>query len=183
MASIEVFGSAERSFLFPAPRPIAYEFYSSLPRIIPFLPRIVLLQEGDDEIYRVAYRSRELSVYDVDIPCDLQISTAAGPELLRIQHTDTQRFPKVISHATMRSCRAMGRFQIESRFLEAADDQTMINYRLMLSSTLPKPLGLLLVPSHVMSGVVERIVQIRINEIVDHFVANSVAAFAQKNAS
>ncbi|MCB0035358.1 MAG: hypothetical protein KDE51_15105 [Anaerolineales bacterium] len=181
MASIEVFGSAERSFLFPAPRPVAYEFYSSLPRIIPFLPRIVLVQEGDDEIYRVAYRSRELSVYDVDIPCDLRLSTAEGPELLRIQHTDIHRFPEVAPYATMRSCRAMGRFQIESRFQEAAASQTMINYRLMLSSTLPKPLGLLLVPNSVMSGVVERIVQIRINEIVDHFVADSVAAFAAEN--
>lgn len=177
MASIAVSGTAERSFYFPADRPTAYEFYSSLPRIVPFLPRIVLIATDDDELCRVAYRSRELGIYDVDILCDLKLAAAERPDVLHIVPTTISRFPKVTAHATLRSCRAMGRFQIESRFVASNAQETRIDYRLTLAATLPKPLGLLLVPQPVMANVVQRIVQMRIAEIADQFITSSIAGF------
>jgi hypothetical protein len=180
MSSIEVLGTAERSFLFPASRPTAYEFYSSLHRIVPFLPRIVLVAEEDDGLCRVAYRSRELGIYDVDILCDLQLSTAARPDVLHIAPAETNLFPPVTAWATLRSCHGLGRFHISSHFTPLNDHETRIDYQLTLAATLPKPLGLLLVPDQVMRNVVQRIVQMRIEEIADQFIENSVAAFEKQ---
>ena len=177
MAEIHVSGAAARAFTIPAARPVAYQFYSSLPRILPFLPRIELVSADQNEVYRIAYRSLELNVYDVDIPCDLQVFVAEGPAVLRIRPAEQSPFPAVKPYATLRSCRAMGEFEIESRFLSVSEHETRIDYQLKLSSKLPKPTGLTLLPSYMMHSVVEKIVQMRINEIVDHFVVQSTAAF------
>lgn len=176
MSLIHVSGSAYRSFHFPAPRPIAYEFYGSIPRIVPFLPRIVLVATAGHGRYRVAYRSRELNAYDVDIPCDLQVHLDDEERLLRIDYFEEPLFPHVEPHATLRSCRATGRFHIQSKFFDE-EEATRIEYNLSLSSDLPKPLGLMLVPTAVMSTVVQRIVNLRINEIVDQFIIRSIKAY------
>ena len=174
---IDVFGAAERSFTIPAPRAVAYEFYSSLPRIVPFLPRIEMVGKGSETIYRVAYRSLELNAYSVFIPCDLEVQIDETCRLLRIDHVDTTLFPKVEAHASLTSAVAQGKFRIRSHFYDDGPHQTRIEYSLGLSSTLPKPLGLLFVPASFMSNLVERIVNMRINEIVDEFIERSTAAY------
>lgn len=177
MSSIEIFGAAKRSFTFPAPRPVAYEFYSFMPRIVPFLPRIELVATADNNLYRVAYRSLELNAYSVFIPCDLQVQVDETAELLQIDHVDTKIFPAVKPYASLRAAEAQGKFHIRSHFKDDGANQTRIDYELGLSSTLAKPLGLALVPTSVMVSIVERIVDIRINEIVDAFIVRSLAAY------
>ena len=59
-------------------------------------------------------------------------------------------------------------------------DGTRVDYRLRLSAELPKPLGLALMPDGVVERVAERIVNWRMREIADGFVARSLAVFARE---
>ena len=176
---IEVFGAADRSFTIPAPRPLAYEFYSSMPRLVPFLPRIEMVSEGVDNTYRVAYRSLELNTYSVFIPCDLRVELDQSQAVLKIDHVETEQFPKVEQYANLTSAVAQGKFRIRSLFYDDGPHQTRVEYSLGLSSVMPKPLGLLFVPASLMANIVERIVNMRINEIVDEFIKRSTAAYPQ----
>lgn len=174
---IYVSGSARRSFSFPASRPVAFEFYSSLARIVPFLPRIHLVASAGDEIYRVAYRSVELGTYKVDIPCDLQVKLDYSQYVLHASPCNIDLFPAVNIQSGFTSTSGKGEFTIISRFYENTATQTNIDYTLTLSSHLPRPTGLSIVPGAVMDGIVQRIVQMRITEIVDHFISASISAF------
>ena len=176
---IEVKGTETRSFYFPASKPVAFSFYNSLPRIIPFLPRIFLVDTADEQHHRVVYRSVELNAYHVEIYCDLQVNPDEKNNVLYIQGYDgRQHYAPVKTKVGLTQVIGTGDFTITSRFYEEGE-QTKIDYSLTLYSQIHRPFGLNFMPTAVLSNIVRRIVNYRIKEIVDHFVVASAEAYPQ----
>jgi hypothetical protein len=174
---IEVKGTETRSFYFPAPIEEAFFFYNSLPRIVPFLPRIFLIDTADERHHRVVYRSVELNAYHVEIYCDLEVNPDERNNVLYIQGYDGRpHYPPVKTKVGLTEVIGMGDFEITSRFYEAGQ-RTKIDYSLTLHSEIHRPFGLNFMPTAVLSNIVMRIVNYRIKEIVDHFVVASTKAY------
>ncbi len=176
---IEVNGTETRSFYFPASKQDAFAFYNSLPRIVPFLPRIALIDTADERHHRVVYRSVELNAYHVQIYCDLQVNPDEENNVLYIQGYDgREHYPTIKTKVGLTEVIGTGDFKITSRFYEQGD-KTKIDYSLTLYSAIHRPFGLNFMPTAVLSNIVGRIVNYRIKEIVDHFVTSSIAAYPQ----
>jgi hypothetical protein len=69
---IKVYGSARRTFNFPADLPTAYAYCSDVERILTYLPHIFLVQAYAVDQFRMLYSTLELGVYHIRIFCDLR---------------------------------------------------------------------------------------------------------------
>lgn len=172
---IRLHGAARRAFHFPAEAAVARAHYEDFRRVLTWLPHLKLVKVYDAARFRVLYHSTELGVYDVRIYCDLYAAFDAEGRVLRVRPYGDPA--PVRSRVTATSLTAQGRYESDSRLLPTGAG-TRIDYQLRLSAALPKPLGLQLMPDAVVEQIAHRIVNWRIREIADGFVARSLAVYA-----
>lgn len=171
---ITINGSVQRSFVFPADIPTAFDYYKDMSRTLNFLSHISILDRYDEERYRVLYKTTELSIYRVRIICDIQVESDPYNGLLLI-HPICESYP-VKTQSGLYSLSGQGLYSSESNFTSEGD-QTRIDYKLELHASLPVPLGLRFMPGAVINSIARNITQWRINEIAEGFIERSVRAF------
>jgi hypothetical protein len=174
---IEIKAATRREFKFPAPVPLALDFFSSFRRITQFLPHISLVREFEDGRYRLLYSTVELATYEVHIFAD--VATLVDESDQTITVSPALDFLPVNSKAGLRSLTAPGHYSSRSIFHNAGDNQCEIEYILELNASLPRPLGLSLVPGTVLNSIALSITHRRMEEIIDGFITRSKNAYSQ----
>jgi hypothetical protein len=172
---LNVAGSANLSFVFPARRPIAYAFYSDMHRLVSYLPHIDLLHEDSDFEYRMHYQSTELGTYHLSIFCDVRMELPPGNRVIRL--VSVENLPPIETKLTVNSTTGRGFFSSEASFHDEGKEATRIDYKLRLGANLPRPLGMRFMPGRVVDNIANGITNRRLREIVEGFLDNSLADF------
>ena len=173
---LKVAGSASLSFLFPAGRAIAYEFYSDMHRLARYLTHIELATVVSDYEYRMRFRSTELSSYHITILCDVRMELMPGNRTIRI--IPVENLPPIEAKSTLNSTVGRGFFSSEAFFHDEGNGQTRIEYELQLGAELPRPLGMRFMPGRVVDNIAKNITNRRLKEIVQGFLDDSLADFS-----
>ncbi|HRQ37079.1 MAG TPA: hypothetical protein PLD25_04090 [Chloroflexota bacterium] len=180
---ITISGRAQITFTLPTAVTTAFHFYQDIHRILPYLPRIQLVQVHGAQHLRLCYLSRELNAYDVAIYCDVQ--TEVDPANYIIRLTPWEAGLPVKAKSTFHGTEAYGRYSSTSIFY-ADGDRTRLEYALELSAELPKPWATKLVPDSIMDGIANSITNHRIHEIASGFIMKSaldIPAWATQNGN
>jgi hypothetical protein len=178
MIKIEIDGSVERSFSFPADIKDAFIYYQDLGRIVGWLRHVRLVDSHGPNEYRVQYSSVELGVYRVNIYCDLVMSANEREGIIR--YSPQKDFPPVKPEVGVNSLTAHGFYSSESVFRQTGN-QTMIDYRLSLKARLPVPIAARIMPVSMLDLIAKNIMYRRIYEIADGFIEGSVQSYKQGN--
>ncbi|MBN1148096.1 MAG: hypothetical protein JXA78_12630 [Anaerolineales bacterium] len=173
---IKIAGSIHRSFIFPANRPDAFEFYADLERTLSFLNHISLLRSYSDLQYRMLYNTTELGIYHVRLFCDIETELDRDARAIRIHPLEGKGIAPAGSNAGLYSSAAKGYYTSESLFAEEGD-RTRVDYYLQIWATLPTPHGIRFMPNIVLNNIARTITQRRIHEIAEGFIERSVSAF------
>jgi hypothetical protein len=171
---IQLAGSAKRSFFFPADFRAAMAFYAKMEQIIKHLPYISLDRIYSDTQFRVRYSSTELTVYNIKLFCNLEMSIDYDNALIKI--TTLPGKNNIKSKAGLHSSEGTASFISTSRFVSEGD-HTRIYYHLKLNANLPKPLAFSLVPEKITNHIAQNIANRRIDEIADGFIASSLQEY------
>ena len=171
---IDIAGSVRRSFIFPADVRSAFEFYAHINRTLSFLDHISILQQYTSDEYRMLYKTTELGIYRVRVICDMTTKIDREEHILRIEPLNGRQAVK--SKAGMYSLSGQGFFNSASVF-RSQEESTEIDYSLKLSATLPVPIGLRFMPVSLVNEIARTIVQWRMTEIVENFIARSIHTY------
>lgn len=171
---IRLAGTAKRSFLFPSNMDTAMRFYADMGGLFKYLPHIMLVKTYSEKQFRVLYSSTELSIYQIQLYCDLEVKSDQENALIEVGTLYGKR--PINPKAGMHSSRGAAKFVSTSQF-KPEGDQTRIYYHLTLSGELPTPKAFSLVPGAITNHIAESIANRRIFEIADGFIAGSLADF------
>ncbi len=171
---IQISGSTQRAFLFPAGLQEAFDYYSDIPRSIDFLPHISLERRFAPGQYRLLYSFLESGLYRVKIYCDVLAALDRQQGLIHIQPLE-EHLP-VKRESGLYSMTCQGTFDSQITFSEAGD-QTRIEYSIRMEASLPVPLTLRLVPNPLLNGSAQRKLSLHTGEIVDAFIERSIQAY------
>jgi hypothetical protein len=174
---IRLAGTAKRSFLFPSKLKEAMHFYADMGGLFQYLPHITLVKSFSKSQFRVLYSSTELSIYNIQLYCDLEVRMDQQNALIEVGTLYGKKSIK--PKAGMHSSRGVAEFVSTSEF-KPEGDQTRIYYHLTLSGGLPTPKAFSLVPGAITNHIAESIANRRIFEIADGFIAGSLADFRKR---
>jgi hypothetical protein len=173
---IQLAGSAQRSYLFPADLPAAFAYHCDLARSMRFLPHITVAKRYASDQFRLLYSAIH-GLYRVKIFCDVLITADQPNYRLRIDPL-TGHVP-VKNEVGLNAMTCQGHYDSETAF-SAAGQQTMIEYRLNLRASLPKPVTLRLIPHALMDGAAHNILHLRTAEIMSSFIDQSLRAYSRQ---
>jgi hypothetical protein len=169
---INIAVSAQRVFTVPADlaRTTAHfrDFGHTLDYLAPHL-RLVATYARDQ--YRMLYSVTEAGVYRVAFFCDIQVKFDESSQILRV--IPLEGVPPVAPRATLNSLTGQGYYCSRSAF-QSAGLHTGIKYDVEIGAEVPNRLEWKLIPDAVITRVVEDVVQRRLNEITDTFIARSI---------
>ena len=123
------------------------------------------------------YSTTELGIYQIQVYCN--ISTMLDRNSWTIYILPQQETTAVISKAGFHSTKANGYYSSQSSFHELGE-QTKIEYSLDLHADLPVPYAIRFMPAPILQNIAQNITQRRIEEIVDKFIQQSIAAYQQQ---
>ncbi len=169
---IHIAVSAQRVFTVPVDlaRTTAHfrDFRHTLAYLAPHL-RLVATYAPDQ--YRMRYSVTEAGVYRVAFYCDIQVQYDESSQVLHV--TPLEGVPPVAARATLNALTGQGYYRSRSAF-QPAGPHTNITYDVEIQAAVPKRLEWKLIPDAVITRVVEDVVQRRLNEITDTFIARSL---------
>lgn len=171
---ITINGSTHRQFSFPDDLAAAIRYYRDFDTIFHFLPHISMVHKYGPGQYRALYHTIELGVYRVKIFCDLAVRFDAAAQTLIV--SPLAGGPPIKQSVSVQALVAQGYFNSRSIFI-GRGEETEIDYQLRLSASLPKPLGLSLIPDAVMNQIAHSITDWRIHEIAGGFIERSVREY------
>lgn len=171
---IRIACSVRRSFIFPADLPTACAYFGDVARAIGRLPHIRLVNTYAPNHFRLLYHASELGIYRIRLYCDVQAQFDAKRRILRV--TPLNGHLPVKARVTLNSLTAQGTYASETVF-QAAGDHTRVDYHLSLRATVPKMLGLKLVPDSVLERIAHTTAMWRIHEIADGLIERSIREF------
>ena len=169
---IHIAVSAQRVFTVPAGLARTTAYFRDFGRTLEYLaPHLRLAATYARDQYRMLYSVTEAGVYRVAFYCDIQVRYDEGSQVLRV--TPLEGVPPVAPKATLRSLTGQGYYRSRSAF-HSAGPHTRITYDVEIQAAVPKRLEWKLIPDVVITRVVEDVVQRRLNEITDTFIARSL---------
>lgn len=168
-------GSGRRSYLFPAPLAQAFEHHRDLARLIGFLSHIALERRRDANRFRLLYEALEAGFYSVRIYCEVEATVDAERHRIRIDPVLSRDRPPVESGWNFMT--GAGEYASEIVFVESAG-QTRIDCSMRMGAELPVPAALQLLPRARLQAAAERIFRLRLDEILDRFIAQSIRAYS-----
>lgn len=175
---IQLAGSAQRTYLFPAVRARAFGYYCDLARTMQFLPHISIVEQYAPDQLRVLYTATESGLYRVRIYCDVRITIDQAHH--RLQLGPLAGHPPVKNDLRLNAMTCQGQYASETVFLDAGS-RTQIDYRLNLQASMPRPLTLRLIPPGLLAGAAHAIMDVRIAEITGSFIDQSIRAYARSS--
>ena len=173
---IRLVGTAKRSFQFPSDIQTAMQFYADMGGLFKYLPHITLIKTYSKSKFRVLYSSTELSIYRIQLYCDLQVTRDEENAFIEVGMLEGKK--PIKPKAGMHSSRAMAKFKSTSEF-KSEGERTRIYYHLNLEGELPKPRAFNLVPDSITDHIAESIAKRRIFEIADGFITGSLHEFSK----
>ena len=176
---INIAGSTQRSFIFPAGLDAAIDFYADIGRILHYLPHISIINKYDQQSYRMLYRTAELSLYRVSIYCDLAAELDLENHRLLIKPFHAPS-PPIQARAGLYYLVSQGYFSSTSTF-KPAREGTRVDYELELAAEMPMPHAIRLMPDGIVESLANSIMQKHMQEIIDGFIARSIRAYRQLN--
>lgn len=176
---IKISGQTTRSYIFPAPLDIAFDYYRDIRRLIAYLPHIEMIDfDPATQNFRAKYSTKEIGTYSINILCDLEFEVDDSNYAFHVRAVD--RLPAIKPQTTINSTLARGYFTCDSYFSPGkSPGETSVEYHLAIDSKLPSPKGLRFMPGRVVSGIASGITNGRMKEIADGFINNSISAFHQ----
>lgn len=178
MIKIEIDGFVRRSFTFPANLNVAFDHFRELSTIVEWLPHITMVECYDGGKCRLLYHSVELSLYEINIYCDLDSEVDDQAKILRLRPVHSEKTIK--PQANLHALTVQGYYASESVFT-AEGGQTRIDYQLNLRARLPVPTAARLMPASVLDMIARNVMNKRIDEIVSGFINRSIQEY-QKNS-
>lgn len=176
---IKITGSTQRSFIFPTNLDAAFDFFSDIGRILHYLPHISIVKKYNEQGYRMLYRTSELSVYRISIYCDITSDLDQKNQRLRIKPFQAITHP-IHARAGLYSLVSQGFFSSTSIF-KPAGEGTQVDYELKLAAEMKVPLAIRFMPDGIVESLANNIMQKRMQEIIDGFIARSIRAYRQIN--
>ncbi|MCI0520062.1 MAG: hypothetical protein L0Z70_07350 [Chloroflexi bacterium] len=174
---LQLAGSFQRSFFFPADLQTALSFYSQFKRILPYLPHITLVRAFGSDQFRLLYATTELGLYQVRLYCDLR--AAVDPEAYVLSTTPASLDASPVkAEVGLHHLTAAGFYSSESIF-HAHGEKTRIDFGLKLWGSLPTPIALRLMPDSVLHSMAANIAQWRMREIAEGFIDRSIQAYLE----
>ena len=165
--------SAQRVFAVPADLTEATAHFRDFGRTLDYLaPHLRLVATYARDQYRMLYSVTEAGVYRVAFYCDIQVQYDESSQILHV--TPLEGVPPVTPKATLKSLTGQGYYHSRSAF-QSAGPHTRITYDVAIQAEVPKRLEWKLIPDAVITRVVEDVVQRRLNEITDTFIARSLS--------
>ena len=174
---IKVAGNTRRSFLFSGNYHEAIEHYSDIGSIFNYLQKVTLTKQYSNSQYRMMFRSTELSIYAIQLYCDLEVIIDKNNATISVRPLFGKK--PIKPKSGMHSSRGMANFSSTSKFVKDGEF-TRVYYHLNLDGELPKPLAFSLVPDKITNHIAENIAKRRIAEIADGFIIASLADFERK---
>ena len=169
MISIAV--SAQRVFTFPADLATTSSYFRDFGYTLRYLPHLRLVTTYARDQYRVLYSTTEAGVYHVAFYCDIEVQFDEIRQILRV--TPLAGIPPVPPKATLNSLIGQGYYCSRSVF-QSAGPGTSVEYEVEIKAGVPKRLEWKLIPDAVITRVVEDVVQRRLEETTDAFIARSI---------
>jgi hypothetical protein len=169
---IHIAVSDQRVFTVPAglARTTAHfrDFGHTLDNLAPHLRRVATYARDQ---YRMLYSVTEAGVYRVAFYCDIQVRYDESSQILHVM--PLEGVPPVAPKATLNSLTGQGTYRSRSGF-QSTGPHTRITYNVEIRAAVPKRLEWKLIPDSVITRLVEDVVQRRLNEITDTFIARSI---------
>ncbi|MFC1997127.1 hypothetical protein ACFLXI_05905 [Chloroflexota bacterium] len=154
--------------------------YAKMEGIFNYLPHITLKKTYSTSQFRVLYASTELSIYKIQLYCDLEVTIEKENGVIAVGKLNGKK--PVKPNVGLHSSRGMASFVSTSRFISDGEN-TRIYYHLHLKGELPTPRAFSLVPNNITNHIAENITKHRIYEIADGFIIGSLADFEKKKSS
>lgn len=175
-AMIKIASSARLSFMFPADRVTAYDYYSDMRRLVSHLKHINLIDIDTESPYefRLYYNTVELSAYHIHVYADVRLDLVSGHHIIRL--SPIENLPAIETNITFNATTTRGYFSSEAYFYDAGDE-TRIDYTLKLQATPPRPMGMRFMPQRVVDTIAQNITNTRMKEIAEGFIESSISAF------
>lgn len=169
MISIAV--TARRVFTLPADLQTSTARFRDFQQTLQYLPALCLVKTYAQDQYRILYSAAEAGVYRVDLYSDIQARFDEAEDTFYV--TPLKGIPAVASKATLGSLTGQGDYS-SRLILRSAGPHTNAKYDVRITATLPKPVGLILIPNAAVRLFVERVVRRRVQEITDVFIRRSI---------
>jgi hypothetical protein len=174
---IPITGSTHRSFIFPADRLTAFDFYSDWRRTLGYLTHISFRPQSNNQHYQMLYSTTELGIYQIQVFCNIVTRLDRSSWTLHIQ--PQEEITTAVRKAGLHSMKANGYYSSQSKFHEHGE-QTKIEYHLNLHADLPIPYAIRFMPTPILQNIAHNITQRRIEEIVEKFIQRSIEAYQQQ---
>jgi hypothetical protein len=168
---ISIVVSAQRVFTFPADLATTTTYLCDFEQTLKYLPYLRLVKTYARNQYRMLYSVAEAGVYYVAFYCDIRVQFDETTQTLHV--TPLAGIAPVPPTATFNSVSGQGYYASRSVF-QGAGPHTSVAYEVEIQAQVPKRLELTLIPDAVVKRVVENVVQRRLHEIADAFVARSM---------
>jgi hypothetical protein len=169
---IDIAVSAQRVFTVPADLVRTTSHLRDFGHTLDYLaPHLRLAATYARDQYRMLYSVTEAGVYRVAFYCDIEVQFDESSQILHVIPLEGE--PPVAPKATLNSLTGQGTYRSRSAF-QAAGPHTRITYDVEIQAAVPKRLEWKLIPDAVITRVVEDVVQRRLNEITDTFIARSI---------
>jgi hypothetical protein len=171
---IKIAAKARFSFMFPANRETAFEFYSDMTRMAAYLQHIELVNTLSNVQHRLYYNTVELGTYHIHVYCDVRMDLNRNDHTMSI--VPVENLPPIETAVTINATTTRGFYSSETLFYEAGDE-TRIEYTLSLEAKPPRPKGMRFMPSRMVDTIANNITNHRMREIAEYFIESSIADF------
>ncbi len=171
---IKIAAKARFSFMFPADRKTAFDFYSDMTRMASYLQHIELVDNQSECQYRLYYNTVELGTYHIHVYCDVRMDLE--PEDCIIQIVSVENLPPIETEVTINATTTRGYYSSEAYFHDEGDE-TRVEYILALQALPPRPKGMRFMPGRMVDTIANNITNHRMREIAEHFIESSIADY------
>jgi hypothetical protein len=171
---IKIDSTVKFSFLFPAERTVAYEYYSDIGRLVSHLKHIDLVDSAADGIHRLYYNTVELGTYHIHVYLDVRLELHPADHRIRI--LPIKRENPVKTEVSLNATTTYGYYSSEAQF-HCLGNETRIEYMFKLRARPPRPKAMRLMPRRMVDRIARDITNHRVKEIANSFVHESIDAF------
>lgn len=173
---IKIAAKARFSFMFPADRKTAFEFYSDMNRMADYLKHIELVDSDSASEFRLYYNTVELGTYHIHVYCDVRMDSRSDNYSISI--VSVENLPPIETDVTINATTTRGFYSSEAFFHEEGDE-TRVEYTLSLQATPPRPKGMRFMPRKMVDKIANNITNHRMREIAENFIESSIADFSR----
>lgn len=172
---INLNGTIQRRFYFPADPLTTLIYFSDLSRVTYLLPHITVVETYSTDKVRIRYQTVELGAYTINIFCDLD--SVVDIQKMEIVIGPLGGCEQVAQESTLNATTGYGYYTSTAK-LFPEDDGTAIDYHFQFESELLRPRGLRMMPKRVVDRIAQSISLGRVEEIAEGFMENALEAYS-----